>query len=45
MQWALFPFASTFIVVDGNFEVSGNKKKHVFPKTRLKTQNISNSRM
>ena len=40
-----FPLLRLLLLSTGILRVSGNKEKHVFPKTRLKTQNISNGRM
>ena len=40
-----FPLLRLLLLSRGILRVSGNKEKHVFPKTCLKLQNISNSRM
>ena len=40
-----FPLLRLLLLSTGILRVSGNKEKHVFPKTRLKTQNITNGRM
>lgn len=40
-----FPLLRLLLLSRGILRVSGNKEKHVFPKTCLKLQNISNGRM
>ena len=40
-----FPLLRPLLLSRGILRVSGNKEKHVFPKTCLKLQNISNGRM